>query len=595
MAPKSKSKVGRNSIQQSKTLRRLGLIENWNWPLLIFVFPLYVLFTILFDAVLTGNASWFWLITFASGTLAEVLFVIICKKLFLTRLLTRFPSGFIGAGFAGLTNIVRNYTIALLALELGLLTEVDWLQRALGAFIMGVAFIVLFVSIMGSRIEHAATIGRLQALQKFLVQQRQESSPLLNAENARLLDHAQKLLLPRIARVQELLAKHSKADTLLELSALVTEQVRPLSNELSTAAQKLTLKPAPAPIERVPIEFMTAKVNLKAVIRPGLILLLTGPGQWVMVQLLAGVERANLTLIGIFFGWFILALAKAIIPAHLVVNRGAAIVNLVFLGLLSGLPAFAFNVNLVSTQQSLTLYSTLLIAPVLAILGFAIEASLDAARIEAEQRINNDNDALARETALFDQRMWLAKRSWSFVVHGTVQAALTAAITRLSSAEELEQYQIDLVLQDLNRAKDALSKTPSLDVDLPSAMKALSSTWQGICEVRWNITERAQRALARDANARMCVNEISKEAVSNAVRHGEAKNAWVEFDRSSDELLIISISNDGRLLPAKPELGVGAQMLEGLTLSWDLRNDRGAGRVVLDAQLPISVISAGKF
>lgn len=572
---------------RSKTLRRLGLIENWNWPLLIFVLPLYVLFSILFDAVLTGNASWYWLVTFIAGTLAEVLFVVVCKKLFLTRLLTRRPSGLIGAGFAAIVNVVRNLTVAWLALELNLLAEVNWLQRTLGAAIMGIAFMVMFVSIMGSRIEHASTMGRLQALQRILVQQRQESTPMLNAENVRMLEHAQKLLLPKIERVQELLAKHSKTDSLQELRNLVTEHVRPLSAELSSAARSLSLKPAPAPIAKVPGEFMSARVKLKSVIRPGLVVALTGPGQWVVVQLLANLEQANRTIVGVFFCWAILVIAKSLIPVHVVVNRVPAILSLLVLGGLSGLPAFALNVNSISNQQSLVLFSTLVIAPILATFGFAIQSSLDSAREEAEQRIRNDNEALERETALFEQRMWLAKRAWSFVVHGTVQGALTAAITRLNSTDELEQYQFNLVLQDLDRAKNALSRVPVLELDLPNAISALSATWQGICDVRWNISHRAERALKRDANARMCVNEIAKEAVSNAVRHGEARSAWVDIDRTGDELLIITISNNGRPLPANPILGVGTQMLDGLTLNWDLSNNKATGLVVLEAQLPI--------
>ena len=581
---------------KSRRLRRLGLIENWRWPLLVFVLPLYAFFTILFDAVLTGNGSWLWLVTFVSGTVLEVSFVILCKKLFLARLLTAYPSGVIGISFAAVTNIVRNLSIAWLALELGLLQQVDWLQRTLGAAFMGAAFLILYVSVMGSRLEHSATMIKLQALQKFLVQQRRESSPLLNAENSRLLDNAQSLLLPRIERIQELLIqKQAKADTLVELRALVTEQVRPLSAELSSTAQKLTLKPAPAPVGKVPIEFMTAKVSLKNVIRPGMVLLLAGAGQWVMVQLLAGTHQANQTLIGIAGGALILFIAKAAFPAHLVVSRGAAVVTLILLGLLSGVPALALNVSSVSSLGGIAMYSMLLVAPVLAILGFAISASLDSARLDAEQRIQQDNESLSRETALFEQRMWLAKRNWSFVVHGTVQAALTAAITRLSAAEELEQYQIDLALQDLKRAKDALSKTPELDVDLGAALTALAATWQGICNVKWNITERAGRALVRDVNARMCVNEIAKEAVSNAVRHGEAKGLEIEIDRSTDELLVITIANSGRPVARDAEPGVGSRMLDDLTLAWSLTNNRALGKTVLQAQLPLQGIAAGKF
>ena len=177
-------------------------------------------------------------------------------------------------------------------------------------------------------------------------------------------------------------------------------------------------------------------------------------------------------------------------------------------------------------------------------------------------------------------------------MHGTVQAALTAAITRLNSAQELEPYQLNLVLQDLDRAREALTKTPNIEVDLNSAMAAVISTWQGICSVSVQISPRAKRALDRDLNARMCVNEIVKEAVSNAVRHGEARKAWVEVDRVADETLMISVRNDGRPLPVELEHGVGARMLDDLTLDWSLVNNRARGTVDFEANLPISILSA---
>lgn len=581
---------------KSKTLRRLGLIENWNWPLLWFVLPFYVLFTILYDAVLTGNASYLWIITFVGASLVEISFVAISKKLFLIRLLRRHPSGVIGGSFAGIVNVVRNCTVAFLALQLGLLQEVDWLTRILGAYFMGTALMVLYVSVLGSRVEHNASMSRLQSMQSSLVVQRQNSSSLLKAENDRLLDYAKTLLLPRIEKIEQLLRQNqAKSDTLQELRALVTEQVRPLSAELSSTAKSLAQKPAPELVKRIKTGFMAPRVNLRQVLKPGLVLFLSGLGQWFMVNMLAGAQQASITIVGVLAGWLILFLFKMLLPAHLTVTRGLAVVVLTSIAFVSGIPVALINLSLTSTPTDLALYSMLLISPILATIGFAISASLDAAREDAEQKIRRDNQSLARETALFDQRMWLAKRSWGFVVHGTVQAALTAAITRLSSAADLEQYQIDLVLQDLNRAKIALSKTPEVDVNLSAALNDLVSTWQGICDVEWVCTGRADRAISRDANTRMCVNEIAKEAVSNAVRHGEAKNVWIEIDRSSDELLLVTVSNNGRAVPANFVPGVGSQMLDGLTLDWSLTFNRALGRTVMQAQVPISGVMAGQI
>jgi len=189
--------------------------------------------------------------------------------------------------------------------------------------------------------------------------------------------------------------------------------------------------------------------------------------------------------------------------------------------------------------------------------------------------------------------MWIARRNWSFVVHGTVQAALTAAITRLSATEPLEQYQIDLVKQDLARAAEALSKTPETEVNLEVALANLATTWSGICEIKFEFSERASRSLQRDANARMCVNEICKEAVSNAVRHGEAKKIKITVDRSTDELLIIEAADDGRGSWGSTKPGVGSRMFDDLTIDWSLSNNRSIGRTVLQARLPLSGISVG--
>ncbi len=578
---------------QSKTLRRLGLIENWNWPLLWFALPFYVLFTILYDAVLTGNGSYLWLITFVSASFVEILFVVVSKKLFLTKLLNRWPSGWIGGTFAGLVNVVRNCTVAALALQLGLLQTVDWGTRIAGAYFMGVAIMILYVSILGSRVEHTSTMHKLHVIQRSLLEHRKNSSILLNEENQRLLDQAQSLLLPRIEKIQQLLLeKHADGDPLQELRALVAEHVRPLSTELSSTAKVLSLKEAPVEVKRIKTGFMAPRVNLAKAIRPGLILMISGVGQWFMVNMLAGGQKATLTAVGVVIGWLFIVATKSMIPKHLVIKRSSAIMLLSLIGFISAIPVALINLSTQSTQSEWALYSMLILSPIFSLVGFAIATSLDVARDNAEKRLQKDNQALARETALFDQRMWIAKRSWSFVIHGTVQAALTAAITRLSAAEPLEQYQIDLVRQDLTRAANALSKTPETEVDLQVALNDLVTTWSGIVAIKFEISERAQRSLQKDSNARMCVNEICKEAVSNAVRHGEAKKIDISIDRTADELLIIEAADDGRGFWGSVKPGVGSRMLDDLTVSWSIANNRARARTVLTATLPLAGISA---
>ena len=85
----------------------------------------------------------------------------------------------------------------------------------------------------------------------------------------------------------------------------------------------------------------------------------------------------------------------------------------------------------------------------------------------------------------------------------------------------------------------------------------------------------------------MCVNEILKEAVSNAVRHGEAKNVAVEIDRVDDFELSILVTNDGLPLSAQKRLGVGSRLIEELTTDWSIATNRASGRTEFKANLPL--------
>jgi signal transduction histidine kinase len=282
--------------------------------------------------------------------------------------------------------------------------------------------------------------------------------------------------------------------------------------------------------------------------------------------------------------------AKFLMPNNLKMKRTPGVLLFVLIGFIASNASYWPLKEFSSNFQEDLLLLLVVLNIIGSVVGFAYSKSYQTDRLEAVRQMTRDNNLLAREVALFDQQMWIARRNWSFVVHGTVQAALTAAITRLGSDSEPEQFQVDLALSDLDRAANALSQTPEIEVDLNKALQNISSTWDGICQVKINITERATRALDRNSDARICVNEICKEAVSNAVRHGEAKNIHFEIDRGSDEVLFIKASNDGRGLGKDLEPGVGSRMFDELTMDWSLHRDKSQQKTVLQAQLPLAPI-----
>jgi two-component sensor histidine kinase len=213
--------------------------------------------------------------------------------------------------------------------------------------------------------------------------------------------------------------------------------------------------------------------------------------------------------------------------------------------------------------------------------------ALDISRGRFEEDLKVFNEQLSKEVALFEQRLWLERRAWSYVIHGDVQGALSAAATRLQRSETLEPYELEMVKQDIERASKALTSSPNKSINFTQSIDELVSTWAGVCTIKVESSARAQRAIENNSDVRNCINEICKEAISNAVRHGNAKNAVIRLDRDKDDVIELEICNDGfKPLRDQPK-GMGLSMIEDLSLSWQLTTERHKEQTSLIAQLPI--------
>jgi signal transduction histidine kinase len=211
----------------------------------------------------------------------------------------------------------------------------------------------------------------------------------------------------------------------------------------------------------------------------------------------------------------------------------------------------------------------------------------NARRNEIESQITEDLLAIAKENSLFAQRLWVFRKRWLLILHGSVQSSLTAALTRLQKAQTIDPVVLELVKQDLHRAEVAVESNLNDELDLDAGLKELQDVWAGICDIKIQVSERANRALQRSHDSSFCVNEIVKEAVSNAVRHGDATSVEVKIDRVADDLLHISVTNNGSAPVPNGEPGIGSEMLNEICLSWKLFADKNLVHLV--AELPVKL------
>ena len=572
--------------KRTSRFSRIGRKEVWGIPLLILTGWIYAFLSFLLDVVLLNNWSPIWILIYVV-TFGEV---VLLAWVYRAAVLNRFEinSSWLNLGVAGVLGMIKNVTVAPLAMLFGMLDEPLWSFRFFGGFTLG-AGIFLFAGLaLGARTEHTAVMAQLTAVQNSLLALRNSSKARLAEANEALAKNARDLLLPKLDQLLALVRNYSASGAAVgSLRELIQNDVRPLSDALSSTA--IGMAENPVMLTEVPkrYDLFKPRVELRGLIRPNAAAISNGLGGLLLAYAIIGAPRSNGVLYLSVVSWALAWAVKLAIPAGLKVSRRTAIWALVALGSAMFLPMYLFALTEVEEPNEPWLLLVLLPSSLVSLMLFAFSESLDRDRVAVRAVIEAENQQLAHDQALFEQQLWLGRRAWQFVIHGSVQSALTAALTRLQSSPEPEQYVLNRVVEDIERARKALTSSPTRTIDLPDSINQLQATWRGICDIRTNITDRASRALQKNNDACQCVNEIIKEAVSNAIRHGEAKTVTIDIERQDDFNLEITVSNDGIPLTAQNQLGVGSRLIEELTTDWSITSNKASGLTVFKANLPL--------
>jgi hypothetical protein len=398
---------------------------------------------------------------------------------------------------------------------------------------------------------------------------------------------------PSIEKINQLLTGRidgdSRQEVIDQLKSVIQNQIRPLSKALASDAESLSIPLSKKSQEPKVRPAWQAKFNLRKslAIRPILFVLVAA---YPMVSFLVVDHRSMLRgLLSAFGVGLMLLLIRSFLPKRKEINTGVGLFLQAVFGALSVLPGFLILLGEYGlTKEVVAMTCWMAGLAIFSVVGSAYARAVDAARDRFAAELDLSNQQLAKEVALFEQRLWLERRAWSYVIHGDVQGSLSAAVTRLQRSEALEPYELEMVKQDLNRAKEALLKPPSKDVNFTQGIDELVRAWAGVCDIKIEASARATRAIESNRDIRNCINEICKEAISNAVRHGNAKNAWIYLNRDKDDVIELEVCNDGHRLLRDQPAGMGLSMIEDLSLNWQLTSERHKDKTCLVAELPIS-------
>lgn len=566
--------------------RRLGAKNIWGPGLFWFAATIFGIFTFLMDFLRTANPSGLWFVTYAVS-LAQVVGMAMLFRPLAKRMSSSRGSAWLNILAAGVIGGLKNLTVALLAVMLGLESEVGYLYRFFGGVFMGTLILVTFAVATGARTEHANAVRTLQRIQNDLLGARENLTVVLADELDRLQVKSREAVLPKLEQISGLIASEAGNEKMIaELRETANSKLRPLMDEISRAATGQMNSNVDELSVKTKVSY-PAKIAIGASIRPvslGIYLF----GGWAFIEYyfagLAGLANTFLVVAIYVIDLFILKWLTGRLTA---IRRysGAAILLLVgFFALVP--PLYVVGASLpLDARLSVSLPVIMLTSGLLTFTVFTLLFILDDEREKLEARITAENQELSKEQSVFEQKLWVFRRSWLFMLHGTVQAALTAALTRLQTFTDNDPYQASLIRADLERAEKALRTVPNTDVDFAAAVEELKSAWKGVCAVFVDVDMRAERALQLISGTAYCVNEIVKEAVGNAVRHGGATGVQVTISRIDDDVLDIRIQNDGKAVPKNFAKGIGSRMLDDITMAWSLES---SGKLTtLTARLPI--------
>lgn len=253
----------------------------------------------------------------------------------------------------------------------------------------------------------------------------------------------------------------------------------------------------------------------------------------------------------------LLALVVSFINALPFVLFGSLALPTVDHGILVYLAFAAFLINLGSAFSSL----------------FIETAYVDLAQARV------DNTETRKLVAYLQSQSQINRRTMAQVVHGKVQARLQAASIRLQQASSFDDQLVREVTADLDAALLDTTETQLGRASLSEQLSEMAVQWEGICDLSFVFEPGSLDAIDGNNRTKTSVVEIIREAVNNAVKHGEADEAEATIAFIAPDAIRIVVRNSvysSSAVEAETHvLGYGSKMLDQITDEWHLNFTEG--------------------
>ena len=563
-------KAGARSI--GETLRLVGSSEAFTKRVVVWTLPISIFIAVAFDGNRFGTSRIGWAL---AGILAHAFAALVLLGLRLA-LLPKFPYSPRPAKtllIFAIGAIVRSLAVGQLSVMFGLAEDQEFLYRAFAGALLGT--LTLSVAALTAALikEHAQTQANLASEREALVTARDSAEQMVEQQRLEILKIISESIEPAVSEISQNLANASTQDSqnvktsAIKISNLIDTKLRPLSASLHQE-QKIEVPRVNALAKKPSLITPPKLLVLRNVVSPLAIYLVLVVPNTTGALLYLGYASLPIVLLAYAPLAMILAIFVRLPIANKPIRSGRAFLLLSAVLAIAWTPAiFVIRGLGYDVIDRLGLAPTATLGTTIVGLLLTYGVVVDNQRVSYESELREANQELNLELNRTSQLIWHVRQRAAQTLHGSVQASLTAANMRILGAENIDEDLLEKVRQDLVRAAEALTNLDGPTIDLKTSISDLIELWQGVCEVKVSINEALLNSISTNQVTSHCINEIVKESVTNAIRHGKARLVEISIQDLNDGSIRIEITNNGEVsLLGSP--GVGSQILDDITMHW---------------------------
>lgn len=475
---------------------------------------------------------------------------------------------------------VRGYSVAFLFEYFGVVAQADYLERMIAGAVLTVILFGGAAILVDSQSAYREAADRLEA-------ERAQAQQLARDGERKLAQQRElQLQLVRKTLSESLQSARSRN----QLHEAVDQVVRPLSHNLARLAQLVPLGESAAP---------TTRVRLLPAIRAGL----AGHPFNIAGTLLIAMTATAYSRFWAF-GWLAaidLALMALTVVIGFRVFERLRVQGWWALGAIQlvGIASATFTYLLIGANPVTQLASLILLSFNIAIpaVGIAFFKGFEQLRAERLVEMGAATQDANWQRSLIQSRAWVERQRLGRFVHSELQGRIRATALRAATehGELLPAEVVEALEEECLRAIDLTLDEPDLDAFMANTVEL----WQGVADVSFDLTPAAREALAADPWATTALIEISREAISNASKHGGASEILITVEpaeESFNALRFRALDNGAsqRYKNAKPASsagGLGLATIAEFTLESDLEiTQTGAVLSALIATRPAALL-----